>query len=269
MLEHNALSFLGAVTELTRLRQILSGIEESTEKHQLLTPETVGNVSPQVHVLYKEAGNVGAKLACIATERLFARLSENPCRLTLIEFSNALKDIESRLADHLRFLKFFVIPEDQAVLFEGAEKLLKPETAALFPSVWFDCEEAAKCLCLGRYTASVFHTMRILEIAIASLAKRLDIPDPVKANDRSWGVMLGKIRDRIDQNFPKNGRLPETEGSRLEAIHASLDAIKNPWRNATMHVESVYTEDEARHILVCTSHLMDKMSAVFDENGLG
>jgi hypothetical protein len=267
MLEHNALGLLGAATEVARLRQILTGIEESTEKHQLLTFKTAGNLRPRVDALHREAQGVGAKLACVSTERLLARLNEQNCQVTLLEFSDGLKDIESRLADHLKFLKFFVIPEEQAILFEGADRLLKHRTAALFPSIWFDCEESAKCLCLSRYTASVFHTMRILEIAIASFAKRLGIADPVKATDRSWGVMLNKVRDGIDTKFPKSKRLPDTEGSQLEAIYVSLDAIKNPWRNATMHVESVYTEEEARHILVCTSHLMDKMASVFDENG--
>ena len=109
--------------------------------------------------------------------------------------------------------------------------------------------------------------MRILEIAIASFAARLSIPDPVKATDRSWGNMLNAIRDKMDLEFPKTKRLPGSEGAALEGIYASLDAIKNPWRNATMHVDSIYQEEEARHILTCTALLVDKMAAVFDENG--
>lgn len=79
--------------------------------------------------------------------------------------------------------------------------------------------------------------------------------------------MLKAIKDAIDAQFPANKRLPKTEGAKLESVYVSIDAIKNPWRNATMHVESVYTEEEARHILTCTMHLMANMSAIFDEAG--
>ena len=267
MLELHAPSFLGAATEIARMRQILKGVEQSTERDQALVPHTIATVKPPVETLYQEADKVGAKLACVSAERLYGRLLEDPCVLTLGELADSLRDIESRFADHLAFIKIFVIPEERAILFQGADQLLQAETAALFPSVWFDCEEAAKCLCLGRPTACVFHSMRMLEIAIASFAKRLEIPDPAKATDRSWGVMLNAIREAMDAKFPKQKRLPGSDGTKLEALFATLDAIKNPWRNATMHVESVYTEEEARHILVCTAHVMQKMAAIFDENG--
>ena len=79
--------------------------------------------------------------------------------------------------------------------------------------------------------------------------------------------MLKSIKAKIDELHPVKARIPGCEGSRLEEIYVTLDAVKNPWRNGTMHVESVYTEEEARHILTCTSHLLDKMAAMFDENG--
>lgn len=267
MLELHAPSFLGAATEIARLRQIMVGIEGNAARGDILEPASVAAVKPRVEILYQEASKVGAKLACISAERLYNGIIEEPCTVTLGMLADALRDIESRFADQLSSVKLFVIPEERAILFEGADRLLNAQAASLFPSIWFDCEEAAKCLCLGRPTASVFHAMRMLEIAISSFAARLQISDPAKTTDRSWGNMLTSIKTAIDAQHPKQLRHPGTEGSKLEAVYVTLDAIKNPWRNATMHVESVYTEEEARHILVCTSHLMDKMAAIFDENG--
>lgn len=151
-------------------------------------------------------------------------------------------------------------------MFSGADQLLKSQTANLYPSVWFDCEESAKCLCLGRPTASVFHAMRMIEVAIAAISMRLRMENPSKA-DRSWGSMLKAIKLKLDALYPVKDRDSNSEGSRLEEVYVSLDAIKHPWRNATMHVDAVYTEEEARHILACSSHLFDKMAAIFDENG--
>jgi hypothetical protein len=265
MLELHANNFLYAATELARMKSLVLSSDEVT-KTELLLEKTVTAVKPRLEAFGREATKVGAKVAWRAANRLYLRLEEKPCNLTWGALGLAFDDIESRFSDELTFVKLFVIPEERTSLFEGADKLLKPETAAMYSSVWFDCEEAAKCLCLGRSTASVFHSMRMLEIAIGAISKRLKIPDPTKV-DRSWGRMLNAIKEKMDQLHPKKQRTSSCEGGRLEQIYVSLDAVKNPWRNGTMHVESVYTEEEARHILVCTSHLLDKMALIFDENG--
>ena len=218
MLELHAPSFLGAATEIARLRQIMVGIEESTERHQSLHVETVTTVKPRIEGLYQEADKIGAKLACVSAERLYGRVLEDPCTVTLVELSDALRDIESRFADHLSFVKLFVIPEDRAILFGGAETLLKPTAAQLYTSLWFDCEEAAKCLCLGRSTACVFHTMRMLEIAIAAISKRLGIPDPAKVDpDRAQPDIANREdqrddgNDQADPGHPSRPRRPAHE----------------------------------------------------------
>jgi hypothetical protein len=53
----------------------------------------------------------------------------------------------------------------------------------------------------------------------------------------------------------------------FEELHASLDAVRNPWRNATMHVERKYTDDEADHIFVAAKGFMAKLASRGDENG--
>lgn len=266
MLELNAGGFLLAATEIAKMRQLLNGIDASEERTHLLFPDSVANVLGPLRSFKAVSEEIDAKLACIAADRLIAALEQEPCVVTLGKFAIALGDMESRFADHLGFIKLFVIPDQRATLLAGADELLKPHVAALYASVWFDCEESAKCLCLGRSTASVFHTMRMLEIAIGAISKRLKIPDPAKV-DRSWGTMLREIKEKIDLTHPVKKRVAGDEGSQLEQIYASLDAVKNPWRNATMHVESIYTEEEARHIIVCAAVLFEKMAAIFDENG--
>ena len=265
MLELNALSFMTATTELSRMKGIVAS--SNVQPTAALVPSTIAIVKPMLEAFGVEATKVGAKLAWISADRLFAALLQDPCPVTWAALGTALQEIESRFADHLHFVKLFVIPEERAVMFNGADQLLKSETANAYPSIWFDCEEAAKCLCLGRPTASVFHAMRMVEVAIAAISRHLDIPDPSKS-DRSWGAMLNAIKTKLDDLHPPKTRRAGSEGSKLEGVYVSLDAVKNPWRNATMHVESVYTEEEARHILACVSHLLDKMAALFDENGV-
>lgn len=265
MLELNALSFMAATTQLSNMRSLVQG-GTAVPPTDLLASGTISAVKPMLEAFGAEATTVGAKLAWVAADRLYRSLDQKPCPVTWAALGNSLSEIESRFSDHLQFVKLFVIPEERAILFSGADQLLNTTTANLYPSVWFDCEEAAKCLCLGRPTASVFHSMRMIEVAIAAISRRLGIPDPAKA-DRSWGNMLRAINEKIIELHPPKNRVVGSEGSKLEGVYVSLDAVKNPWRNATMHVEAVYTEEEARHILVCASHLFDRMAAIFDEAG--
>lgn len=61
--------------------------------------------------------------------------------------------------------------------------------------------------------------------------------------------------------------MPGSEGAEFEALYANLDAVRNPWRNATMHVETIYAPHEALHILRCSAFFMSKLNTLCDENG--
>jgi hypothetical protein len=57
------------------------------------------------------------------------------------------------------------------------------------------------------------------------------------------------------------------DGALFEELYASLDAVRNPWRNAPMHVERKYTDDEAEHIFVAVKGFMMKLASRCDEDG--
>ncbi len=109
--------------------------------------------------------------------------------------------------------------------------------------------------------------MRMMEIGIKAFATRLDIPDPVKPAERNWGTFLRLINAKIGATYPAAKRMPGSEGAYMESLYATLDAVKNPWRNETMHVEGVYTDAEARFILSNTVAFFQKMASAFDEHG--
>jgi hypothetical protein len=82
------------------------------------------------------------------------------------------------------------------------------------------------------------------------------------------GVILEAIRKRIDEKWPKNARLAGSKGAQIEALYATLDAIKNPWRNATMHVEKTYAPHEALHIARCVGMFLVELMKHCDESGI-
>jgi hypothetical protein len=267
MLELNARNFLGVVTELRAVQMLIANVPDRSQTLVAAQPDH-DLIKDHVDRLSLELNGIRARSAIRVLERIQRALEAIPIVVTYENIRAGLADVESRFADYLDDVVLFVVPDQQAALFKDATELMGSGDIVInFPSATFEIEESAKCLGLSRPTASAFHSMRMIEIGVRALAKRLDIPDPVNSTDRNWGTVLGRVKDALDAKFPKKKRLPETEGAKLEAIYVTLDAIKNPWRNATMHVETIYTDADARFILQCAAAFMRKLMEVCNEDG--
>ena len=108
-----------------------------------------------------------------------------------------------------------------------------------------------------------------MEIGLRASAKCLGIPNPVKAGDRNWGLMLRVLRIEIDRRTkakPSGWNKPE-DAAFFDEVYVSLDGVRNVWRTATMHVENNYTEEESEHVLHNVQGFMRKVSNRCDEQG--
>jgi hypothetical protein len=172
--------------------------------------------------------------------------------------------------DELGQAMLFSVKPENAKYYEPAEPLFGKTVADQFPSdASAEIDEAGKCFALSRHTACVFHLMRILEVGIGAIRNSLGIPDPVKDADRNWGKMLKIIKAEIDR---RNAAKPAAwknaaDKDFFEGAIASLDAVKNVWRNATMHVEKTYGEEQAEHIFNAVRGFMSKLAERIDEKG--
>lgn len=175
-----------------------------------------------------------------------------------------------RLSQSLITLKNCVDAESQSMralvlsplesdLFEPATPHFGKDVRDRFPSAIRNIDEANKCLALGRTTASVFHLMRIIEVALKATHAYLGLI----VSDRNWGVLLSQIRTERVRRGPT-----WVDKDYFQDLYARLDAIKDAWRNTTMHVENDYTEEEARLILGNVRGLMEKIASRMDEKGL-
>lgn len=267
MLDVNALPFISAIAALRslieRARQCPSTNEVSADD----VKDTLELLKP----LRETFDIVGSRSAKVANDRLIEVLSN--ASINYGQLLGAATDVESRFADHLGDVKFFVMQPAEASLMLPVDQLLASVGAQVegfpnaFPKASFEIEEAAKCLALNRDTAAVFHCMRSLESGIRAFAKLLKVPDPIKASQKNWGAMLDQIKSALDERWPRQKRLSGTAGSEYEKIYATLDAVRNPWRNATMHVESIYPPHEALHIARCTAMFLIELAKHCDEEG--
>jgi hypothetical protein len=128
----------------------------------------------------------------------------------------------------------------------------------------FDIEEGRKCLALGRYTAAVFHFMKIVESVVLELQVFLKDRD-VKAH---FGSVLTKLEQMTQQS--RYDHVPE--GLRpylpfLCEVLTQLHAVKDSWRNKVSHVDArivpidTFTEELAKSVHDATLILITKLAA--------
>jgi HEPN domain-containing protein len=123
-----------------------------------------------------------------------------------------------------------------------------------------DIEEAGKCLALGRATACVLHTMRILEVGLKALANALNIPYAP-----SWESYLKQISDQIAAKHKNKTVKWRREEKFYRDLSGDLLLVKQAWRNPTMHIDRKYGIDEAEQIFNAAKIFMQRLANHFNE----
>jgi HEPN domain-containing protein len=138
-------------------------------------------------------------------------------------------------------------------------QLLSPKAKKKFAKSIEDAEEAAKCIALGRYTASVFHLMRVMERGVQRLGRKLKITIPVEEKD--WGAISSHINGalkRLPNSTPPEKRIH----SRYAKAAVYVDNVRESWRNPTMHPKETYTEEEAENAFRFVKQFMEYLAAI-------
>ncbi len=176
------------------------------------------------------------------------------------------------LADNISVRIVLVVPGSKAKYYNPDEPLFGAQVDEKFKKkARLEISEAGKCLALGRPTACVFHLMRTVEVAIEAIRLCLGLGAPTKGQHKAWGAATGAFQAEIDKRnedraWPRQWTAL-ADKKFFEQAQMSLIAIKDGCRDSTMHVESVYTEDEATHLLALTKGFMQMVASRLDEDG--
>ena len=167
-----------------------------------------------------------------------------------------------RLVDGFRSVLVLCISRSNASLYENNQPIFGVTFDAKFKRAQYDLEESAKCLALGRGTASVFHLLRVMEVGIRAVRTCLGVALPLEGNERNWGMVLRRIREAKNAK-PKGW----AEEDLFDEIYALLDAVKGRFRDPTMHIEEIYTEEESRRVYETVRNFMCRLADRMDERG--
>ena len=181
------------------------------------------------------------------------------------DYKKTIKNICEIIEFELSDVLFLRITNEKINFYQTDKCLFGQEVANKFPSIIFDIDEAAKCYSLDRTTATVFHLMRVIEKGLESVKLALGAKESVSKN---WGTTLKAIKSEMEsRGTDKLKKWKSKDQKFFEEAYGSIDAIRNAWRNPTMHVATKYTDDEAHHIFILVKGFMIKLSSRLDETG--
>ena len=183
--------------------------------------------------------DLGLRISCKCIEHILDSGINQTAREVIEKISQLERTIKWEMADKL----FMYIPPARAERYDLAEPF-GANVAKNFPSALFDEKEAGNCFASGRYTASVFHLMRALEIALIAFAKLFPA---VPTNKENWQQIIEKIESEI-REMPKvtvKDADWKEKHEKYSQLANSFMFFKDAWRNYTAHARGKYTEDES------------------------
>jgi hypothetical protein len=174
-------------------------------------------------------------------EAVFDSKDERPGALTNNDWlTRNLAELIARIIDELEERLFLSVPSSQAGLYLQPDPPFGADVAARFPNMTEDISESAKGLALDRATASVFHLMRVMELAVQEFGSVLGIS---LVTEKNWQVILDELNAAIRK---LDQRAAKTKAYAEAASH--LYNVKLAWRNEVMHPKQTYTFEEANAI---------------------
>ena len=111
----------------------------------------------------------------------------------LVEMRTSASQLRSNSPIELHAQKFLSLSRADAMLFDGVDEW-GGDVVARFKSARYDIHEGAKCLGLGRSTASVFHFIRVLETGLRALRAHVGVVAPLVGAERNWGAIQSVVR---------------------------------------------------------------------------
>ncbi len=152
-------------------------------------------------------------------------------------------DLRRRIEDELSTVLLMHVPSQVAGYYDDAP-LFGEAVALKFGDAVTDIQEAGKCFALARYTACVFHLMRVMEHSVQYLGKQLGVG---LVEEKNWHNILDEV-DKAIKNLPVGTGRQKGERNKFSQASAYLRMVKDAWRNDVMHPKGTYTGEEAERV---------------------
>lgn len=189
------------------------------------------------------------------------------------ELKNDLELLSGSITGGLEKRLFFYVPPVDVAYLIQAKPLFGAKVGANFPSTALDIREAGKCFALERYTACVFHCMRVLEKGLHALVHDLNnrFNAGIKFSRTVEAANWGNILDEIHYTLTKQNRLqklsPQPTKVDMQFYSSAakeIEYFKEAWRDDVSHSRGSYDRADAgrvmQHVKAFMQHLAKRLN---------
>jgi len=164
--------------------------------------------------------------------------------VSLEELGRRAEILSGRISDELRDRRLLYVDHRKCAHYDAFSQSWK-ESLARF-NIATDVDEAEKSFALGRYSACVFHLMRVAEIGVQELGKKLRLPS--WKIQEPWGAIVKAVQSHVIQ-LPHTTSAQKKKQLAWSLVADALFQVNLAWRIPTEHPRvpgDVYTEEQAR-----------------------
>jgi hypothetical protein len=196
------------------------------------------------------------------TASLQGRLTEPISTLSISDLYTEVRLLPEAVENGLTTNALYRYPQGKANLLRTYEADWSGAVSAL-PSIGDDVASAVDCYAFGRNTASVFHSMRIVEHGLRAFAASVNIVWEVG----QWNIVIeqieAEVRD-IGNRWPA-GTSKERWIRFYSEAAKEFFYFKAGWRNYVSHGGDPYDQDQALSVLEHVRAFMNHLATRFGE----
>jgi hypothetical protein len=189
----------------------------------------------------------------------------NKKNLAWLQLKNEAEVLFQEIQGELRERVFAFVPTSKAAKLTNISKEWA-EVWTKFPSCKQDVERAVDCYALEQDTASVFHMMRVSEIGLRSIAKKVGVKLIDKGKRQpieyaTWDKVIQGVNSRINaaRALPHGPR----KNKNLQFYSQAADQlvyIRDTWRNEVSHTRKSYNDGEAVGVIARVRDFMELLA---------
>lgn len=170
--------------------------------------------------------------------------------------------IKSALSNRLLL---FIPPHKAKVLFQ--DRWFSVESYEAYPTARDDMMGARMCYAVDQNTASVFHSVRVAEHAMRSLAIKLKVKTKRPLEHEEWGKVLEALEKKLNAlRASKRGAKRERQIRFFASAFRHLQFLNDLWRREVAHARNAapYSEHQALDAL---QHVRDLLNLLVEGFG--
>jgi HEPN domain-containing protein len=251
-----------------RISALLIGFERACLNYEdgqrrivegVVTPRVKRAVCDQMALVKKFCSQMGLDMSALHAEEGLSILRKRGA--TYADIHRCTSELHREIQRELSLVLLMEIPKRNVDYYEQAN-LFGEKVSRKFPKTVTDIQEAGRCFAVGRYTACVFHLMRVMEIGVQHLGKKLEL---TLTGEKEWQPILNEVNGVIKRmGNPPTPLTPRQKARRNKLAQAAvyLENVKNAWRNDVMHPKATYTDEEAEEVFRTAKAYMQYLAQI-------